>query len=178
MARIAGVNIPLNKRVEVGLTYIYGVGEATARKVLQDAGIDPDTYVKNLTDDEVSRVRDYLISHTDQFRSYTQSDPDTVNLLKSREVVLSDGGRGTALQAERAGVPVNWVAPKERPLSWICGLGIPAHSANLPAAYKMINYYTSPPTQAQSARAGYVVTNPAALPLVPAAYKATANPAT
>jgi small subunit ribosomal protein S13 len=57
MARIAGINIPLNKRVEVGLTYIYGVGEATARKLLQDAGIDPDTYVRDLTDDEVIRLR-------------------------------------------------------------------------------------------------------------------------
>ena len=57
MARIAGVNIPLNKRVQVGLTYIYGVGEATARKLLADAGIEPDTYVKNLTDDEVIRLR-------------------------------------------------------------------------------------------------------------------------
>jgi small subunit ribosomal protein S13 len=57
MARIAGVNVPLNKRVEVGLTYIFGVGEATARKLLQDAGIDPDTYVRDLTDDEVIRLR-------------------------------------------------------------------------------------------------------------------------
>ena len=57
MARIAGVNVPLNKRVEVGLTYIYGVGEATARKLLQDAGVDPDTYVRDLTDDEVIRLR-------------------------------------------------------------------------------------------------------------------------
>ncbi|HEV2773295.1 MAG TPA: 30S ribosomal protein S13 [Thermoleophilaceae bacterium] len=57
MARIAGVNVPLNKRVEVGLTYIYGVGEATARKLLQDAGVDPDTYVRDLTEDEVIRLR-------------------------------------------------------------------------------------------------------------------------
>jgi small subunit ribosomal protein S13 len=57
MARIAGVNIPLNKRVEIGLTYVYGVGESTARKLLADAGIDPNTYVKNLTDDEVIRLR-------------------------------------------------------------------------------------------------------------------------
>ena len=60
MARIAGINIPLNKRVEVGLTYIYGVGEATARKVLQDAGIDPDTYVKDLTEDEVRKLRERI----------------------------------------------------------------------------------------------------------------------
>jgi small subunit ribosomal protein S13 len=57
MARIAGVNIPLNKRVEIGLTYVYGVGESTSRKLLADAGIDPNTYVKNLTDDEVIRLR-------------------------------------------------------------------------------------------------------------------------
>jgi small subunit ribosomal protein S13 len=57
MARIAGVNVPLNKRVEVGLTYIFGVGEATSRKLLQDVGIDPDTYVRDLTDDEVIRLR-------------------------------------------------------------------------------------------------------------------------
>ena len=60
MARIAGINIPLNKRVEVGLTYIFGVGEATARKVLQDAGVDPDTYVKDLTEDEVRKLRDVI----------------------------------------------------------------------------------------------------------------------
>jgi small subunit ribosomal protein S13 len=60
MARIAGINIPLNKRVEVGLTYIYGVGEGTARKVLQDAGVDPNTYVKDLTDDEVRKLRERI----------------------------------------------------------------------------------------------------------------------
>jgi small subunit ribosomal protein S13 len=60
LARIAGVNIPLNKRVEIGLTYIYGVGQATARKVLQDSGVDPDTYVKDLTDDEIRKLRDAI----------------------------------------------------------------------------------------------------------------------
>src|SRR2546423_1274939 len=52
MARIAGINIPLNKRVEVGLTYIYGIGQAQARLALQKAGVDPNTYVKDLTDRE------------------------------------------------------------------------------------------------------------------------------
>jgi small subunit ribosomal protein S13 len=60
MARIAGVNIPLNKRVEVGLTYIYGVGPSRARAVLSDARVDPDTAVKDLTDDEVVRLRDRI----------------------------------------------------------------------------------------------------------------------
>jgi small subunit ribosomal protein S13 len=58
VARIAGINIPLNKRVEVGLTYIYGIGEATSRKVLQDAGVDPETHVKDLTEDEVRKLRE------------------------------------------------------------------------------------------------------------------------
>jgi small subunit ribosomal protein S13 len=60
MARIAGVNIPLNKRVEVGLTYIFGIGDAKARLVLQRAGVDPNTYVKDLTDDEVLKLRDAI----------------------------------------------------------------------------------------------------------------------
>ena len=58
MARIAGINIPLNKRVEVGLTYIYGIGRSTSNKLLRDAGIHPDTYVRDLTEDEVTKLRD------------------------------------------------------------------------------------------------------------------------
>jgi small subunit ribosomal protein S13 len=60
MARIAGINIPLNKRVEVGLTYIYGIGRPTSNELLKQAGIGPDTYVRDLTDDEVSRLRDLI----------------------------------------------------------------------------------------------------------------------
>jgi small subunit ribosomal protein S13 len=60
MARIAGINIPLNKRVEIGLTYIYGIGQSTARKVLDKAGIDPNTYVKDLTEDEVHKLREAI----------------------------------------------------------------------------------------------------------------------
>ena len=62
MARISGVNIPLNKRVEVGLTYIYGIGRPTANDLLRQAGISPDTYVRDLTDDEVSKLRDLIDS--------------------------------------------------------------------------------------------------------------------
>jgi small subunit ribosomal protein S13 len=58
LARIAGVNIPLNKRVEIGLTYIYGVGQPTSHRILTELGIDPDTQVKNLTEDEISKLRD------------------------------------------------------------------------------------------------------------------------
>jgi small subunit ribosomal protein S13 len=60
MARIAGINIPLNKRVEVGMTYIYGIGRSTSNKLLKEAGVDPDTYVRDLTDDEVSKLRDLI----------------------------------------------------------------------------------------------------------------------
>ena len=62
MARIAGINIPLNKRVEVGLTYIYGIGRPTSNQLLQQAGIQRDTYVRDLTDDEVSKLRDLIDS--------------------------------------------------------------------------------------------------------------------
>ncbi len=57
MARIAGVNLPLNKRVEIGLTYVHGVGRSTANEVLQKAGVDPNTYVKDLTEDETVKLR-------------------------------------------------------------------------------------------------------------------------
>ena len=60
MARIAGVNIPLNKRVEIGLTYIYGVGRPTSNKLLHELDISPDTYVRDLTEDEVSKLRDLI----------------------------------------------------------------------------------------------------------------------
>src|SRR3954462_8382757 len=60
MARIAGVNIPLNKRVEVGLTYIYGVGRSTSNQLLAQLGISPATSVRQLTDDEVSKLRDAI----------------------------------------------------------------------------------------------------------------------
>lgn len=58
MARIAGVNVPTNKRVEVGLTYVHGIGQSTASKIVKDTGVDPDTYVKDLTDDEVVKLRE------------------------------------------------------------------------------------------------------------------------
>ena len=58
MARIAGVNIPLNKRVEVGLTYVYGIGRSTAQEIVAKAGVDPDTQVKDLTEDEVVKLRE------------------------------------------------------------------------------------------------------------------------
>ena len=57
MARIAGVDLPREKRVEVGLTYVYGIGLPSSQKILKEAGVNPDTRVKDLTDDEVSKIR-------------------------------------------------------------------------------------------------------------------------
>ena len=60
MARIAGVNIPNQKRLEIGLTYIYGIGQPTARKVCAELGLSPDEKIKDLTDDEVTKLREYI----------------------------------------------------------------------------------------------------------------------
>ena len=60
MARISGINVPLNKRVEVGLTYIYGIGRPLSNRVLAEAKIDPDTYVRDLTEDEVTKLRELV----------------------------------------------------------------------------------------------------------------------
>ena len=60
MARIAGVNLPLNKRAEIGLTYIYGIGRSTSNNLLNEVGVSPDTYIRDLTEDEVSRLRDAI----------------------------------------------------------------------------------------------------------------------
>jgi len=60
VARIAGVNLPLNKRSEIGLTYIYGIGRSTANKILKEVGVSPDTYVRDLTEDEVAKLRDAI----------------------------------------------------------------------------------------------------------------------
>ena len=63
MARIAGVDLPREKRVEIGLTYIYGIGLTTSQKMLAEVGINPDTRVKNLSENDISKLRDYIEHH-------------------------------------------------------------------------------------------------------------------
>ena len=63
MARIAGVNLPNQKRLEIGLTYIYGIGAATSRKVLAELGLSPDTKVRDLTDEEITRLQRHIDSN-------------------------------------------------------------------------------------------------------------------
>ena len=60
MARIAGIDLPREKRIEIGLTYIYGIGRTSANKILAEAGVNPDTRVKDLTPDEENLIRDYI----------------------------------------------------------------------------------------------------------------------
>jgi small subunit ribosomal protein S13 len=63
MARIAGINVPTDKRVEIGLTYIFGIGRSTAQEILAKVKVDPDTKVKDLTEDEVIKLRDEVENH-------------------------------------------------------------------------------------------------------------------
>jgi len=60
VARIAGIDLPREKRVEIGLTYIYGIGKPTAQKILADTGVNPDTRVKELSEEEVNKIRNYV----------------------------------------------------------------------------------------------------------------------
>ncbi len=60
MARIAGVDLPNNKRVEIGLTYIYGIGLSTAKKIISETGINPDTRVKDLSENDIAKLREYI----------------------------------------------------------------------------------------------------------------------
>jgi small subunit ribosomal protein S13 len=98
MARISGINIPLNKRVEIGLTYIYGVGRSTAQQIVAEAGVDRDTYVKDLTEDEVRKLRervDDLLVEGDLRRERSQ------NVKRLMEIGSYKGLR------HRRGLPVN-----------------------------------------------------------------------
>jgi small subunit ribosomal protein S13 len=98
MARIAGINIPLNKRAEIGLTYIYGVGRSSSNQVLTEVGVDPDTKVKDLTEDEVRQLRekvDDLLVEGDLRRERSQ------NVKRLMEIGSYKGLR------HRRGLPAN-----------------------------------------------------------------------
>ena len=98
MARIAGINIPLNKRAEVGLTYIYGIGRSTSNQILRDTGVDPDRRIGDLTDDEVVKLREAVENHEvegDLRRERSQ------NVKRLQEIGSYRGLR------HRRGLPVN-----------------------------------------------------------------------
>jgi small subunit ribosomal protein S13 len=98
MARIAGINIPLNKRAEVGLTYIYGIGRSTSNQILRDTGVDPDKRIGDLTDGEVVQLREAVENHEvegDLRRDRSQ------NVKRLQEIGSYRGLR------HRRGLPVN-----------------------------------------------------------------------
>ena len=130
----------------------------------------------NLTDEEVEEAKQHLLDNRDNFRAFAESDSSMVNLFKSGEVVLADGGRGTTEAMADDGLPVEWVAPKEGALSWVCGLAISSKAQNIDAAYKLIDYYASPEAQAISAEMGFVAMNKDALPMVPKKFQDSADP--
>jgi spermidine/putrescine-binding protein len=132
----------------------------------------------NLTDDQVEEAKQHLLDNRDNFRAFAESDSSMVNLFKSGEVVLADGGRGTTQAMVDDGLDVEWVAPKEGALSWVCGLAITSNAQNIPAAYKLINYYASAEAQAISGDMGFVAMNPEAMPMVSKAYRESADPRT
>jgi spermidine/putrescine transport system substrate-binding protein len=131
----------------------------------------------NLSSDQLDQVSEKLDSSRDQFRSLWRSDADLVNLFRSGEIVLSDGGPGVAQRIRDTGVDARWVAPSERPLSWVCGLSLTNTAENVDAAYRLINWQASAKAQAIRAADGYVVTNPEAIPLVTPKWRRTADPA-
>ena len=99
MARIAGVNLPNQKRLEIGLTYIYGIGQPSARKVCAELGLSPDEKIKDLTDEEVTKLREYIDSNLqvegDLRRERTQA------IKRLQEIGAYRGVR------HRRGLPVN-----------------------------------------------------------------------
>jgi small subunit ribosomal protein S13 len=82
MARIAGVDLPREKRIQIGLTYIYGIGLATADKILEVTGVNPDTRVKDLSEDDVSKLRDYIEKNLHVEGDLRREVSSNINFLK------------------------------------------------------------------------------------------------
>ena len=104
MARIAGVDLPREKRVEIGITYIYGIGRPTATKILQATGVNPDTRVKDLTEDDVAKLRDY-IEHNLKVEGELKSEV-SLNVKRLMEIGCYRGVR------HRKGLPVRGQSSK------------------------------------------------------------------
>jgi spermidine/putrescine transport system substrate-binding protein len=155
-------------RAAIESTPLTGIGVTALALGLDDP--------MNLSPEEIDQVKQHLIDNRDQFRDFPESDASTANLFKSGEAVIADGGRGTATTIAKDGVPVEWVAPEEGVLSWVCGLGLTANADNIDAAYKLMNYFASPEAQAISGEQGFIAMNPAALPLMPKADRENADP--
>ena len=104
MARIAGVDLPREKRVEIGLTYIYGIGLTTSKKILEATGINPDTRVKDLDENDVSKLREY-IDHNYHVEGELRSEVN-LNIKRLMEIGCYRGIR------HRKGLPVRGQSTK------------------------------------------------------------------
>ncbi len=98
MARIAGVDLPREKRIEIGLTYIYGIGLTSSQRILREANVDPDTRVKDLTDDEVKRIAE-VVSETQMVEGDLRREI-AMNIKRLQEIGCYRGIR------HRKGLPV------------------------------------------------------------------------
>ena len=105
MARIAGVDLPREKRVEIGLTYIYGIGLTTSKKILAETGINPDTRVKDLDENDVSKLREY-IDHNVRVEGELRSEV-SLNIKRLMEIGCYRGVR------HRKGLPVRGQSTKQ-----------------------------------------------------------------
>ena len=99
MARIAGVDLPREKRIEVGLTYVYGIGQSTADEILAGTGINPDTRVKDLSADDEAKIRDYI----DKNNIIVEGDLRRDTALNIKRLIEIGSYRGTR---HRKGLPV------------------------------------------------------------------------
>ena len=104
MARISGVDLPREKRVEIGLTYIYGIGRTTAGKILAETGVNPDTRVKDLTESDISLIRDYIEKNL-HVEGDLKREVD-MNIKRLREIGCYRGVR------HRKGLPVRGQSTK------------------------------------------------------------------
>ncbi len=129
-----------------------------------------------MSEAQLEKVGDYLEEHASQFRTFPDSDANQLSLMKSGEVMLMDGGRGTAEEMIEGKVPVKWVRAKEGVYAWVCGLAVTSNSKNTNAAYALINYYASAQAQARFGNEGYVILNEKAVPKVEAEMRASADP--
>ena len=106
MARISGVDLPNEKRVEIGLTYIYGIGRVTSNRILADTGIKPDTRVRDLTDEEVNKIREY-IDHNNIMVEGDLKREIKMNIKRLQEIGCYRGVR------HRKGLPVRGQSTKQ-----------------------------------------------------------------
>ena len=98
MARIAGVDLPKDKRIEIGLTYVYGIGRTSATKILEETGINPDTRVKDLTEEEEAKLREIIDE-----KYLVEGDLRRANALDIKRLIEIGCYRG---QRHRRGLPV------------------------------------------------------------------------